>query len=100
METKTAPDLSPGYPSQGTKIGPAWADAWARLTEDPSAWLDGQALWREVAKAHGLSPETVRGLLFRMATPRGPLERDSRQVLTGKGRRNRTHFRIKENTES
>jgi hypothetical protein len=95
METTTAPDLSPGYPSQGSKIGPAWAEAWATLSADPSAWHDGQALWRAVAAHHGLSPETIRGLMFRMAGPKGPLERDSRKVTTGKGIRSRTHFRVK-----
>jgi len=99
METTTAPDLSPGYPSQGPRIGPAWREAWATLSADPSAWHDGQALWRAVAEAHALSPETVRALLFRMATPGGPLERVSRQVQTNKGRRSRTHFRIRSKTE-
>jgi len=95
METVTAPDLTPGYPSRGAKIGPAWTEAWRELSEAQGEWLDGQSLWRTIAPRHGLSPETLRGLLFRMAGPTGPLERDSQKVRTGKGLRSRTHFRIR-----
>lgn len=99
METLTAPDLSPGYPSKGPRIGPAWTDAWNVMSADPSAWHDGQELWLAVAARHGLSKETVRALMFRMAGKDGPLERVTAKVATAKGIRSRTQFRIRSETE-
>lgn len=95
METTTAPDLSPGYPSEGAQIGPAWIETWRTLSE-AGDWMDGQTLWQDIAPRHNLKPVTLRGLLFRMAGPKGPLVRESRKVNTPKGIRSRTHFRIKE----
>ena len=92
METQTAPDLTPGYPSRGARLGPAWADAWAVLTKYPEDWHDGPDLWTEVADRHGLAPASVRGLLYRFAKS-GVLESETRQVITGKGKRAHTHFR-------
>jgi len=92
MTTLTAPDLTPGYPSRGAKIGPAWNETWATLTRYPGEWRDGKELWTEVAGKHGLHPDTLRGLMFRMAKA-GHLESDSVQVITPKGKRNRTQFR-------
>lgn len=94
METTTAPDLSPGYPSRGAKIGPAWAAVWAELSKSPRDWRDGRALWLDIAPRFGLAPETLRAVMFRMAKG-GLIESDSRQVATGRGKRNHTHFRIK-----
>jgi hypothetical protein len=94
METKTAPDLSPGYPSKGPRLGPAWSAVWDELSRTPGEWRDGHALWADIAPRYQLSPETLRALMFRMATG-GHLERESRQVPTARGRRSHTHFRIK-----
>lgn len=99
METKTAPDLTPGYPSRGAKIGPAWSAVWAELSKTPGEWRDGRALWLDIAPRYGLSHETLRALMFRMAGEGGHLERESRQVTTARGRRNHTHFRINQNGE-
>lgn len=92
METKNAPDLTPGYPSGGARIGPAWEEAWTTLTAYPGEWREGQELWQTIAPQHDLSPDTLRGLMFRMAE-KGYLESESRQVITGKGKRSRTFFR-------
>jgi hypothetical protein len=94
MEAFTAPDLTPGYPSQGTKIGPAWTDIWTELAQAPGVWRDGQEVWTGISERYGLNPGTLRGLMFRMAAG-GILESKSRLVLTAKGHRSRTHFRIK-----
>lgn len=92
METKTAPDLTPGYPSGGARIGPAWAAVWTELSRTPGEWRDGAELWEAIAADHGLSHLTLRGLMFRMAA-KGHLESESRQVKTARGLRSRTHFR-------
>lgn len=94
MKTTTAPDLTPGYPSKGPRLGPAWDAVWAELSKTPGEWRDGHALWMDVAPRFQLSTETVRALMFRMATG-GILESESRQVLTSRGKRSHTHFRIK-----
>jgi hypothetical protein len=92
METTTAPDLTPGYPSKGARLGPAWAAVWAELSKSPAEWRDGHALWMDVAPRYQLSTETLRALLFRMAS-KGVLESESRQVQTARGKRYHTHFR-------
>lgn len=92
METLAAPDLTPGYPSKGARLGPAWEDAWAEFTKAPGEWLDGASVWTEVAERHDLSPLTLRGLMFRMAS-KGHLEREARMVKGDHGFRSRTHFR-------
>jgi hypothetical protein len=93
METTTAPDLSPGYPSKGPRLGPAWSAVWAELSRTPGEWRDGHALWGDIAPRYQLSTETLRALMFRMAKG-GLLESESRQVQTARGRRSHTHFRI------
>jgi hypothetical protein len=82
METTTAPDLTPGYPSGGAK--------------SPGEWRDGHTLWMDVAPRFQLSHETLRALMFRMAAG-GHLESEIRQVVTARGKRSHTHFRIKAN---
>lgn len=94
MDTLTAPDLTPGYPSKGPRLGPAWAAVWTELGRTPGEWRDGHALWADIAPRYQLSPETLRALMFRMATG-GLLERESRMIKTGRGMRAHTHFRIK-----
>lgn len=92
MRTATAPDLTPGYPSRGAKIGPAWTEAWTLLTQHPGEWLDGKEMWEDIGPRHDLNSGTLRALMFRMAKA-GHLESESRQVITVKGRRSRTQFR-------
>ena len=92
METLNAPDLSPGYPSKGARLGPAWSEAWAELIKYPGEWRDGMELWTRVAANHNLSPDSVRALLYRMVKG-GILEKDTHQVITDKGKRTRTRFR-------
>jgi hypothetical protein len=96
METTTAPDLTPGYPSGGAKIGPAWDAVWHELSKSPGEWRDGHTLWMDVAPRFQLSHETLRALMFRMAAG-GHLESEIRQVVTARGKRSHTHFRIKAN---
>lgn len=93
MKTATAPDLTPGYPSRGAKIGPAWNETWARLSENPGEWVDGTELWKEVSERHELSPHTLRALMFRMAAG-GVIESSPRKVATPRGIRTRTAFRM------
>lgn len=93
MKLTNAPDLTPGYPSKGSKIGPAWEETWAELSRYPEDWRDGTELWTTIAAKHDLHPDTLRGLMFRMATG-GKLQRKTEQVITDKGKRTRTYFRI------
>lgn len=92
METMTAPDLTPGYPSKGARLGPAWADVWAELTKHPGQWHDGATLWEGIAPTHDLAAVTLRGLMFRMSAA-GHLESEPRMVKTARGFRSRTQFR-------
>lgn len=105
MTTSEAPDLTPGYPSKGPRLGPAWRDAWAHLRASPEEWVDAWALADELAPAHDLEQLSIVQLLSRMATG-GILERERRPVSTtitrtqaGKattreGVRLRSHYRI------
>lgn len=96
METVTAPDLTPGYPSRGPKLGPAWTALWSHLltasrTSDP--FLDGQELSTEVAPDYGLAPSTLVALLSRAAKA-GVLTREGRPVQTSRGTRTRTWYKV------
>jgi hypothetical protein len=94
--TNTAPDLSPGYPSRGTKLGPAWNDLWAALSKAKrrkDAYLDGRELAGEIAQTYDLNPATLIALMSRMAKG-GHLDREQRPVQTNGKTRNRTHYRI------
>lgn len=86
---ETAPDLKPGYPSRGKRLGPAWREAWARLGR---TWIDGHVLSAAIAAEYDLSPDTVRALLYRMVNA-GYLDRRLQVVETARGPRDRTHFR-------
>ena len=94
MDTVTAPDLTPGYPSKGSKLGPAWRDAWAELVSHPTEWLDSRVLAGELAPKHGLAVTTVVALLTRMATG-GMMDRTYKVVQTQRGPRTRAHYRAK-----
>jgi hypothetical protein len=91
---ETPPDLSPGYPSQGARLGPAWADIWNALARTPEQAQDIYPIAATVAETHGLAVSTLIGLTKRAATA-GLLERSAELVYTGKrGRRMRTHYKI------
>lgn len=95
MKTVTVPDLTPGYPSKGTKVGPAWTEAWSRMSDRAGEWLDGRELVEDIAPKHGLSPLTLRGILFRAAA-KGLIQSEPRKVSTPRGPRVRTQFRVAE----
>lgn len=90
-----APDLTPGYPSNGAKLGPAWRDIWAVLRRT-DGYLDGRTLAEEIAPQHDLNPATLVALLSRMARAHY-LDREL-FLLEGPGekrhKRHRTHYRI------
>lgn len=98
MTTKTAPDITPGYPSNGAKLGPAWASIWRTLSRADDA-LDGRLLAEKHAKANDLAPATLVALISRAAKA-GLLTREPRPVTTGRGQRTRTFYRINENRDS
>lgn len=93
--TQAAPDLTPGYPSNGAKLGPAWAELWRRLelaalTSEP--YLDGRVLAEAVAKDYGLADSTLIALLSRAAKA-GILASKQRQVEGARGMRKRAWYR-------
>jgi hypothetical protein len=60
--TSPAPDITPGYPSAGTRVGPAWNDLWQRLAD--GEWHGWLALTTDVAAAHDIQPKTAESLLY------------------------------------
>lgn len=96
MTNLTAPDLTPGYPSNGTKLGPAWRALWAELdkaSRTPDPFLDGRDLADNVAPDYGLAPATLVALLSRAAKA-GLLNKTSRPVESARGYRMRTHYKV------
>lgn len=99
-----APDISPGYPSKGKKLGPAWRTMWAALTAAGTDFQDGKELATETAKRYKLAPVTLQHVLARAADA-GLLDRDKIAVATTvhdprtrktyQGHRPRAHYRIK-----
>jgi hypothetical protein len=92
MTTKTVPDITPGYPSNGAKLGPAWSAIWRALARADDA-LDGRELAAKVAPKYELAPATLVALISRAAKA-GLLDREPRPVITGRGTRTRTFYRI------
>ena len=92
MISTSAPDITPGYPSTGERIGPTWRDVWTALRR---TWPD----WRtsiEVADLpsvarHGLDPKTI-GNLLAAARRAGLLE--VRYAMCGYPRVRRGLYRI------
>jgi hypothetical protein len=85
-----------GYPTKGKKLGPAWRDLWKRLDkalEAGDGFLDGRELADKVAPKHDLAPGTLVALLSRAAKA-GILAKTHKPVTTGRGRRDRTFYRI------
>lgn len=66
-----APDLSPGYPSRGSRIGPAWADVWEELGD--GRWHERDRLAAAAAARHELRPWTVARLIDSAAGIRASL---------------------------
>jgi hypothetical protein len=97
--TRTVPDISPGYPSKGAQLGPAWTKIWRALERSGSEFQDGHELAARVAKTTGLAPATLVALISRAAKA-GLLEREARQVkvkiVKRSGMRTRTFYRIPE----
>ncbi len=94
MTNTLAPDITPGYPSKGAKLGPAWSLIWSRLRDRPDEFLDGRVLAAEVAADQGLAESTLVALISRAAQA-GLLDRDPRPVRSeNRGMRTRTHYRI------
>lgn len=91
--TIQAPDIKPGYPSKGKRLGPAWRDLWSALA-DSGDYQDGRALATPIAIRHDLAPATLVAVLSRAALA-GLLEKEGRNVISGRGNRKRTHYRIK-----
>ena len=103
MDTMEVPDITPGYPSKGKKLGPAWRAMWECLAASGTDFTDGKALATEVAKKHKLVPATLQAVLARAAVA-GLLESDRlfvsatvRHPVSRKqyeGHRVRVHYRV------
>jgi DNA-binding MarR family transcriptional regulator len=93
MTTKSVPDISPGYPSNGAKLGPAWAAVWRALDRKGEDYTDGRELAAKVADRYDLKPSTLVAVLSRAALA-GLLDKEGRPVTTGRGQRIRTFYRI------
>ncbi len=70
----TAPDITPGYPSGGEKIGPAWDLIWSKLGDTAGEWVRGLDFATRHAAEAGLHPDTVVTLM-RQASNRGLLQK-------------------------
>ena len=97
MNTSTVPDITPGYPSKGKQLGPAWNRIWAEL--DASDYKDGQEIARSVAAETGLAPATLVALISRAAKQGLLLTKPKKIRVPMEGRdtpviRVRTHYRI------
>lgn len=100
---RTAPDISPGYPSRGAVLGPAWAEIWTEL-EAAQDYIDGLELAVRVAGRTEAQPATLVALLSRAAraqvldrAPRVvtvPIVRGGSPGEPGQVRRTRTFYRI------
>jgi hypothetical protein len=98
MTNLTAPDITPGYPSKGRKLGPAWVSIWQQLSQAEDA-LDGRELAEDISGQHDLAPATLVGLIQRAAQA-GILNREPREVASGRGPRTRTFYRIAPKVET
>lgn len=68
-----APDFTPGYPSKGGRIGPAWSCAWTLL--DDGEWRTSREIVElMIGLPEPLLPKTA-GALLRQACAAGHLER-------------------------
>jgi hypothetical protein len=90
---ETAPEITPGYPYK-RRLFPAWQEMWDLMRANPSEFLDGRVLAEEVAPRHDVVPATLTGVISRAARA-GLLEVQKKDVLSGRGLRARSHYRIK-----
>ena len=91
MTTDHAPDITPGYPSGGERIGPAWADLWSYLVTHPRVWHLGLTLAGDIAQRHDLAIQTGLTLLS-SAAGNGLIERRYRR--SGTPKRRRAEYRV------
>lgn len=94
----TIPGARPGkiYPTPTSRIGRAWAHAWAELSTLPAdTTLDGTQLAERVAKkvAPRLAPVTMTQLFARMGRA-GVLVEEKRPTAGSRGIRARSFYRI------
>jgi hypothetical protein len=96
----TVPDITPGYPSKGRQIGPAWRVLYTRLHLAGDEYLDGRTLAVEVADERAglggrgnMSVETLAHLL-RRAADKGVLEREYRTTSGTRGMRRKAFYRV------
>lgn len=97
MTDTTVPDITPGYPSRGRVIGPAWAAMWRALAASEVA-LDGASLARTIAERMPVpqpSPNTLTTLLSR-AVKAGLLDVTTKSVPGDRGNRNRAFYYVSE----
>jgi hypothetical protein len=98
MATKTeVPLIGPNYPHPNYALGRAWASMYAELVKakrrkDP--YLDGRVLAEAIAPDHDLVPATLVAVISRAAKA-GLLDKELRVVISGRGARKRTHYKIK-----
>lgn len=94
IEVPLLPGTKPGrfYPDRG-RLGAAWPAAYKLITDAGVNWVDGVELAKDLGAEHGLNPNTLIALFTRMATA-GKLERYAGDVMTTRGIRRRTHYRI------
>jgi hypothetical protein len=81
MSAADAPDFSPGFPSSGEMIGPAWRAMWAFMAD--GRWHDTFDVAAVGADAGGCLPGTARNLLY-PAVKHGYVEADMRFDATRK----------------
>lgn len=62
VKIEQAPDISPGYPSKGRIIGPAWNHAWHLMAEADRP-LSSDEIAATVAKRRKVAVGTVKNLL-------------------------------------
>ena len=89
------PNYPTGYPARTKRAGKAWQHAYDAMLATPAEFLDGVELAEKAAKSvrPHLSRETVISLLTRAATAE-LLERQHKPVMTGRGPRTRTFYRV------
>lgn len=97
MTSTNVPDITPGYPSKGRVIGPAWAAMWRALASSAEP-LDGAELARTTAESMAVpqpSPNTLTTLLQR-GVKAGLLTVESRSIPGVRGNRNRAFYAVSE----
>lgn len=92
-ETTNAPDLEPGYPSGGARIGPAWREAYQYLQAAGEQYTEGRTLAEEIAPKHELSPNTLAIIMSRMCRE-GYLQKKLMSMPSTRGNRPRVFYRV------